>query len=221
MNMKSGIVGLALWGAVGSASAFTSSYSGLAMPSSENGWNTAPDFTLVADYTWQTQVAFSTNPVQFKFTANNSWDINWGGGFTLLRAPAKDVGPLVRSGDNLVLGGLSAGIYRVTFRENPASFDLTPLSFTPPAPSAVQVVGAFNNEGRTPAGEMTNTSTHVWKTTVELPGNADMAFLITQAGNSERWGAPLPASITALPFTGSPSGANNYIFQGIYGGTFE
>jgi len=60
---------------------FLTDYSSMGIPANFSGWSpSANQMTLVADYTWETEITFNVNNsnVKFKFAADNSWATNWG-----------------------------------------------------------------------------------------------------------------------------------------------
>ena len=98
MKRRAGIIGAALTGLALSAHAYTSAYTSLAVPGTHNGWSTTPSMTLQADYVWVGTQTFASAGGAFKFAANGSWTVNWGGNHSILHVPARDVGGLAQGG---------------------------------------------------------------------------------------------------------------------------
>ena len=222
MKRRAGIIGAALTGLALSAHAYTSAYTSLAVPGTHNGWSTTPSMTLQADYVWVGTQTFASAGGAFKFAANGSWTVNWGGNHSILHVPARDVGGLAQGGSDVSYTNLATGSYRFTFYESTATFDLVPLALPAPAATNVQVVGSFNGDGAATAGAMSNVSGYVWTATnVVLTTGADFFFKTKSVAGTETWGAPATKEILSLPFTGgTPSGSARYVLDGIVGGTF-
>lgn len=109
--------------------AFLSAYAFLSVPGVFNGWNAAAsNMCLVDDYTWRWDTTFSGEAsTQFKFTANGSWDVNWGDG-----DQGQFVAPLSGTGGagkgNIQLNGPLTGSFRFTFNEQTRAYSVTPVT---------------------------------------------------------------------------------------------
>ncbi|MGD9611990.1 MAG: lamin tail domain-containing protein, partial [Kiritimatiellia bacterium] len=221
MSRRAGIIGAALAGLALSAHAYTSAYTSLAVPGTHNGWATTPSMVLQADYVWVGTQTFASAGGAFKFAANGSWDVNWGGNYSILHVPARAVGGLAQGGSDVSYTNLATGQYRFTFYESTATFDLVPIVATAPAATNVQVVGSFNGDGASAVGVMSNVSGYSWiATNVDLDTGADFLFKTVSAAGAERWGAPATTALQSMPTNGTPSGLANYVVDGILGGRF-
>ena len=222
MKRIAGIIGIALACAGGQAFGHASAYTAISVPGNcfATQWDVnANVLSNTADYLWTGTVNILSNSGSFKFAANRSWAVNWGGSFTLHHVPARGVGSLSFNGGDLSFNSLPSGAYAVTFHEQTATFDLAPV-VPAPNPLAIQVIGSFNGDGAAPAGAMTNVSGSIWKTTVNLDAGADFLFKVTTASGSNFWGALAATDILSMPFSGgNPCGVARYSL-GTVGGTF-
>jgi hypothetical protein len=108
-----------------------SDYTAMTVAGTFNGWNTqATNMVLVSNYLWQFDLPVTNMAsLQCKFTANASWDVNWGD---------NDQGPLVppiagtaeRDGANIQVNGPVDGVLRFLFRESSAEYTIERI---PPA----------------------------------------------------------------------------------------
>lgn len=220
MSRKAGIIGAVAWGLALSAQA--SAYSSMGVPGTHNGWAPAASMVLVGDSTWVCTQNLTSASGEFKFAANGSWAINWGGVANqyLLHLPSLGVGVPTQGGSNVFYSGISTGLYVFTFHELTATCDLAPV-VPAPNPIAVQLIGSFNGDGTTSAGTMTNTAGYVWETTVELNAGADFLFKVVTAGTTNNRGALVATEIPSMPYSGgNPFGSAPYTFNGVFGGTF-
>lgn len=225
MRMKAGIAGIIGMGVLvlaPSAHAFASSYSSMAIPGTHNDWSTTSSMVPQADYVWVGTQTFTSAGGAFKFAANGNWTVNWGGNFTILHVPARDIGGLWQGGSDVSYTNLATGNYRFTFYETTATFDFVPITPTAPAATNVQVIGSFNGDGAVTNGTLTNASGHVWTVTnLILDTGADFLFQTKSVAGAEEWGAPAATDIQSMPFTnGTPSGSARYVLDGIVGGIF-
>ena len=220
MSRKAGIIGAVAWGLALSAQG--SAYSSMGVPGTHNGWSPAASMVLVGDSTWVCTQNLTSANGEFKFTANGSWTINWGGVANqyLLHLPSRGVAVPTQGGSNVFYSGISTGLYVFTFHELTATCDLAPV--TPaPNPIAVQLIGSFNGDGATSAGTMTNTSGYVWETAVDLDPGATFLFKVATASGTNNWGALTAESISILPYSGgNPSGSASYTLDATTSGTF-
>ena len=220
MSRKAGIIGAVAWGLALSAQA--SAYSSMGVPGTHNGWTPAASMVLVGDSTWVCTQNLTSANGEFKFAANGSWTINWGGVANqyLLHLPSLGVGVPNQGGSNVFYSGISTGLYVFTFHELTATFDLAPVA-PAPNPIAVQLIGSFNGDGATDAGTMTNTSGYVWETAVDLDPGATFLFKVATATATNNRGALAAASISVLPYSGgNPSGSARYTLGVTNGGAF-
>lgn len=100
----------------------TTGYSNMSVAGSFNGWNAgANNMTLVGPHLWQWDTTFNNaSGMEFKFTANGTWDINWGG--TGL------AGTGVFWGSNIVVPGTLNGAYRFQFNDQTFAYSLAVLA---------------------------------------------------------------------------------------------
>jgi len=100
-----------------------SAYASLGVAGDFNGWNpSASPMARIADHLWQRDFVIQATRMEFKFTANNSWDVNWGiVSQTVFRAPMTLAAEPVN--DNIVVSNLTAGAtYRFRFHEQTRTF---------------------------------------------------------------------------------------------------
>jgi hypothetical protein len=106
-----------------------SSYGNITVAGTFNGWDqTLTNMCLVDDYTWRLDTAI-TNVVsiQFKFTADGSWTVNWGDndqGET--GVPQNNVAE--SGGANIQASAVFDGIYRFTFNEQTRNYSLSSVA---------------------------------------------------------------------------------------------
>ena len=158
------------------ALAFKSAYTSISVPGDfDDGpsWNTGThQLTLVSDNVWL-GVLDVTKQGNFKFAANNSWDVNWGRSYQSQKVssvPTED-NPLKQSGENIPVE-LPAGQYRFMFFEETTTFSVFPI----PSYSKVQLVGSFNDGGALTNGTMT-ASNGVWVATLDLDAGSTVSVL--------------------------------------------
>lgn len=181
-------------------------------------WN--PSANLLSTHSgsdWSGSITPGASSGQFKFAADKSWDVNWGGAFSVLRVPAYNVGPLARGGDNLSWSNAAAGsAHTFVFHETSTSFDIVPASAPAREFASLQLVGDFNRLGADPAGALAKSGS-VWTGEIEVPGGSD-SFLL-RVDNQELWGLAAPRA-AALPVTNaSLCGASALAVSGIKNGT--
>lgn len=221
MSRRAGIIGAALWGLALSAHGYASAYSSMAVPGTHNSWTPASSMVLQADYVWVCTQTFAAASGAFKFAANGSWTINWGGDHNILRVPARNLGDLAPGGNDMAYTNLATGQYRFTFYESTATFDLVPIAATAPTATNVQIIGSFNGDGALTNGFMTNVSGYVWSVTnVVLDTGADFLFRMKSPAGTNLWGAPSTTKLQSMPANGTPSGSARYVLDGIVGGIF-
>ncbi|MBU1694801.1 MAG: hypothetical protein KKC51_12675, partial [Verrucomicrobia bacterium] len=96
----------------------SANYGNISAPGTFNGWDAgASNMCLVADHTWRHDATFtSQGGVEFKFTADGGWAVNWGDNFQTQFMP-----PMSGSGDsggaNILFSGTLNGSYRFTFND--------------------------------------------------------------------------------------------------------
>lgn len=224
MKKQSLLIGIVWAISTAMAAAQSSSYSAMAVPGEHNGWNTTPTMVKSADYTWVGTQTLSTASGSFKFAANGSWAVNWGGNFTIQYPPAWGVGSLVGNGGNISYYDLAPGQYVFTFHEQSARFDMAPV-IAPETPTNVQVIGSFNGDGATSIGTMTNQGNNIWKTLIELDHGANFLFRVSSNSGLADRGSLAPQEISNLPFTnGNPAGTSRYTLDtaaGLYEFTYN
>ncbi|MBP5786390.1 MAG: hypothetical protein J6Y19_01015, partial [Kiritimatiellae bacterium] len=181
-------------------------------------WDTSAN--LLSNHTgsdWFGSITPKASSGQFKFAANKSWDVNWGGEFSVLRVPAYNVGPLVRGGDNLSWSNAAAGAaHTFVFHETSTTFDIVPASAPTREFSSLQLVGDFNHRGADSVGTLAPSGS-VWTAEIEVPGGAD-SFLL-RVDNQELWGRAAPRAVAVTNASAFLCGASALAVSGIKNGT--
>lgn len=222
MRIKAGIVGLGLIGMLTAALGQSSPYSSMAVPGSHNDWSAAPTMVLVADNTWVTTQTLSSASGEFKFAANSSWDINWGGSAYIARVPASATAP-ASGGNNLGYAGLTPGNYRFTFNDSTLEFHLQWVG--PPLPLAaitsLAVVGDFNGWIPNANSLLTNhvDNTNLWSGTLTLETNTAFQFQI-DGDDENQWGAPANVSFAPPIIDGTACGISHISLTDVASGTY-
>ena len=186
------------------------------------GWNVeANHLTKSGSDDWSGSLTPAYSFGKFKFAANDSWNVNWGGEFSILRVPAYGVGPLtIKRPDNnpadLFWTNAAVGTpHTFVFHADTATFDITNAAthtFT-----SLQLVGNFNHLGADPAGVLTKSQSGLWTGEIEVPGGSD-SFLL-RVDNQASWGLAAPRA-AALPVdNASLCGSNSLAVSGIKNGT--
>ena len=118
MRIRAGIIGAAIMGLASNATAFTTLYSGMAIPGSHNGWSTTTSMVAMANYVWVcTQNLTSANGT-FKFAANGGWENQWGSAASIQRIPAVASASVAgEQADPLSYYNVVPGNYRFTCNE--------------------------------------------------------------------------------------------------------
>ena len=175
----------------GGAWAYQSSYSSISVPgklTDAGDWNPSVNLlTLTADKTWSGTLQVTAPGEEFKFAANNSWDVmDWGGVSPAVRLPARGLGPLAQRGSNLKLpDGTAEGAYVFTFHEDTATYDVVPANPVAPAVTSARLVGSFNGEGADAGGDFAG-SGDVW-TAADVAMSKGSTFRVLVNG-TETWG---------------------------------
>jgi glycosidase len=115
----------------------TTGYATMSVAGTFNGWNPAANnMTLVGPHLWQWDATLNNaSGVEFKFTANGTWAINWGG--TGLTSTG------VYFGSNIVVAGTLNGTYRFQFDDQTFAYSLA--VYAPPTVLGVSPGhGAYN-----------------------------------------------------------------------------
>ncbi len=226
MSRKAGIVGAAALGLAIHAYAFSSPYSGMAVPGSHNSWDASPSMVLVADNVWVCTQALDSASGTFKFVADSSWTKQWGGATFVYRVPAEAFAPVTTGDpDPINYSDLTPGDYRFTFNDFTKKFTLEWAGASPlprPVVTNLGVVGAFNGWTNNPNSRLTNhpaPSTNLWSGTVLLENSTTFQF---QPNNnpSNLLGAPL-AGIVVPPASGVACGRADYTLAGFSPGEFR
>ncbi len=125
----------------------TTGYATLGVAGSFNGWNPAANnMTLVAPHLWRYDTTFTNaTAVQFKFTANGSWDLNWGE-----TNQTKSTPPLTGTAEffapnNITVAGTLHGPYRFEFNDQTFAYSLAVLD-----PPTVLAVAPTNSQFNVP-----------------------------------------------------------------------
>ena len=169
-----------------------------------NSWDTTPNMTLIADNTWQCTQEITSAGGEFKFAANGTWEISWGGSVTVARVPGS--GPTTpQTLANLNFSGLTPGLYQFTFNDETLEFQMDWAGASPlPLPSITNMalVGGFNSG--TPSGNsiLTNSidNTNLWSGSVDLQTGTTFQFRPNEDENAQ-WGASTPTTYSSLPVT--------------------
>ncbi len=107
-----------------------STYATMAIAGSFNNWSTAETpMVLIAPGLWQRdlEIPASTQNIQFKFAANDSWDTNYGG-LNQTRYLTPITWPAIEEGENIVLTDIPPGTYRFRFDEYRRRFTVRPVA---------------------------------------------------------------------------------------------
>lgn len=234
MRKKAGIIGAGLLGWALSAQAFTSPYSSMAVVGGAftNVWSTTSNLVLVADNTWVGTQQVTAASGEFKFAANGTWDVSWGGNASITRVPA-GASAITPTDDNLKFEGFSNGLYRFTFNDSTKEFRVEWAGASPlPIPSFTNLalVGDFNGWEANANSFLTNhpaPNTHLWSRFMDLELDTSFQFLpnIPNLTYSNQYGAPeastIPISGLNAPITNSACGKNDYTLSGFQPGTFR
>lgn len=168
---------------------------------------------------WRGSITPLASSGEFKFAADNSWSVNWGGGFSILRLPALNVGPLVKNGGNLSWQNAATGAaHTFVFHEDTETFDIVPATAPSRTFASVQLVGNFNGHGATADGTLTRSpSGSLWTGEIAVSGGSDSFQLLIDG--SDLWGPP--GSVAAsLPVSNlSLCGSASLSVSGIQSGT--
>ena len=147
---------------------------------------------------WFGTITPSASSGQFKFAANTNWNINWGGGFSVLRVPAYNIGPLVQYGGNISWGNATVNAsHTFIFHEDTATFDIVPESVPVRDFSTLQLVILPNWGGNEPGSTLTK-SGNLWIGEIEVSGITDISFLLRV--DNELWGLA-GTTTSVLPVT--------------------
>ena len=157
---------------------YLSNYSSVAIPGSHNGWNPAGDqMTLIADYTWEGSITFSSSGShQYKFAMNGSWSINRGLGNSSGPDLPQDNWNLTQSGGNIAIN-VPAGTVTFTYHENNETSEAT--SDAPPSYlsdyDSVAIPGSHN--GWNPAGDpMTLIADYTWEGSITFSSSGSHQY---------------------------------------------
>lgn len=229
MRFKAGIIGVVLWGGALSAHAFTSPYTAMAVPSTNNNWSPVGNMVLVADNTWVCTQNFIYATGDFKFAANNGWVINWGGNASIARVPAV-ASASTPSGANIGYSGFSNGNYRITFNDATHEFHVEWAGALPlplPQITNLALVGTFNNWVPTANGMLTNhpaPDTNIWSLSIDLYQDTAFQFYLNDSWDNQ-FGGPESTAIDLpdlnSPVTNSACGKSNFTLSDLVPGTFR
>lgn len=225
MKRRAGIIGAAALGLAIHAHAFSSPYSGMAVPGSHNSWDSAPSMVLVADNVWICTQTLDSASGTFKFVADGTWTKQWGGATFVYRVPAEAFAPVTTGDpDPLNYSGLTPGDYRFTFNDFTKKFTLEWAGASPlplPAITNLSIVGTFNGWTNNPNSQMTNhpaPHTNLWSGTVVLDNSTSFQFQPNN-NSADLWGAPLAGTIVP-PVGGVACGHSDYTLAGFSPGEF-
>lgn len=224
MISKAGIIGAILGGMAVAAHAYTSPYSAMAVPGDHNSWNPASSMVLMADNTWVCTQTLSAASGSFKFAANGSWAINWGGIASIARVPAVASAP-APGGGNLGYTGFTPGAYRFIFNDSTKEFRVEWAGASPlpvPVVTNLALIGDFNSWTPNANSLLTNhpaPNTNQWSRSIELQDPTSFQFLVNSATN-DLWGAPEATTLTLPVTNGSACGKVAFTLSGYAPGTF-
>ena len=231
MRTRAGIIGAGLLGVALSAHAYTSPYSSMAVAGSAftNAWDVTPNLVLVDDNTWAGTQQVTSASGQFKFAANGTWDVNWGGNASIFRVPAAGSAP-TPGGANLAFSGLSNGLYRFVFNDSTKLFRMEWAGGAPLPRLVVTnlgLVGDFNGWTASGSSVLTNSpaNTNLWTCSVNLDLDTAFQFRPNNAADNQ-WGAPETTTIAAsnlfaVAATNTACGKSSYSLSGLVPGTFR
>jgi len=179
-------------------------YAGMAVTGGFRGWDTSPNMERWHDHEWSVDLILpATNQIEFKFVANNTFDISWGAGtINTSRWPWTGTGNLSSGPANLSVAIPEAGTYRFTFNSATAAFTIRQIKTTPiiTRHTSMAVAGNFNdfaimpNLGLNPQG--------VWTGTFAAVNAGNLEFRFAAYGIWDvSWGGP--GEILQLPATGN------------------
>ena len=144
---------------------FVSQYPTMTLRGTGNGWS-AGAMTLVADYTWSTQMTFTGNntPERFKFDVYGDWGIDFG--------DTNADGYLEQRGGDIFVN--AAGTYTITLNELDLTYTVKKAGGTTAQNFAqVFVRGTFNSWQCTP---LVLTADNTWAVDVIFDGQANQRF---------------------------------------------
>ncbi len=223
MSRKAGIIGAAALGLA--LSVHASPYSSMAVPGTHNDWSTTPSMVLVggAGNVWVCTQTLTSASGQFKFAANGSWTVNWGGGASIARVPATATAPNP-GGGNLAYAGLSNGLYRITFNDSTLEFQMEWAGAAPlpiPAVTNVDIVGDFNSWTPNANSMLTNHpgNTNLWSLSLALEDATTFQFR-PNGDADDQWGAAEGVTVSVPAADVSACGKSSYTLSGFPPGTF-
>ncbi len=104
----------------------TSSYSSVCMTGDFNSWNpedTVGTLVNTAGTYWETTLNLNAGTINYKFTANGSWSVNWGSENEATTLPQN--GNAVLSAGNITATLVATGPYKITFDDQSRAWSLT------------------------------------------------------------------------------------------------
>ncbi len=226
MRIRAGIIGAAIMGLASNATAFTTLYSGMAVPGSHNGWSTATSMVAMADHVWVcTQNLASANGT-FKFAANGGWEDQWGSAASIQRIPAVASASVAgEQADPLSYFNFAPGNYRFTFNEITLECTIEWVEAAPlpiPVFTNLALVGDFNDWTTNANCQLTNypaPNTNLWGGNFVL--ESDTAFQFAPNGDTNNaWGAPR-STVVIAPTNGSTCGHSDFLLAGVNSGTYR
>jgi hypothetical protein len=221
MTYRAGILlTLAAW-SIFMQPAAAQTYTGMAIPGTHNGWNTAPSMASAGANQWVGTQTLSSASGQFKFAANNGWTYNWGGNASFSRVTAISRAPDLGGGD-LNYSGIVPGPYRFTFNSSTLEFKVEAVNAIPvPTVTNLALVGSFNGWTEFPNSQLTNhPGTTLWSGSIDLQNDASFQFQIN-GSPTNRWGAPAPATYSVPVAQGSAAGSADVALANVFPGTFR
>ena len=100
---------------------YKSNYGSVAIPGTHNGWNPAGDpMTLIADWTWEGSISFSSGSEEYKFAMNGGWTVNRGLGSSSGPNLPQTVTNLTQDGANIPIN-VPNGTVVFTYHEDTES----------------------------------------------------------------------------------------------------
>lgn len=153
-------------------------------------------------HVWTNVLATKAASGQFKFAADGSWDVNWGGtDISVTNLPATDAGPLFQGGGDISVSGLAAGAsVAVAFNDETGRFSLFGEDAIPGTPVSVQLVGEFNSWGDDAIGFLSDNGDGTWSADgLDLdPLESGYVLRIATATGTNDFGQPLSGMAFAV-----------------------
>jgi len=165
---------------------YLSNYSSVALPGSWNGWDPAGNpMTLIADYTWEGSITFSSaGSHEYKFAMNGSWSVNRGLGNSSGPDLPQSNTNLTQSGGNIAIN-VPADTVTFTYHENTESSEAD--SGAPPGEylsdySKVCIPGTHNGWNAS-GDEMTLIADYTWEGEITFGSSGSHQYKFAMDGS--------------------------------------